>query len=245
MNLSREMATHFSQESLLKSAYAQASKLQLPLVLHVSDPKSLDRALELLIEDGECEHDYQSNILIHDAFTCSGGEVHRLFADSRVHFMLSGAGLTDADETTSQTVQTFVKSLNTERMVIGTDGPWRTPQNLSDLYLRTIRNESANLPYIAQALSESLNMDRAEMERLLKANSLRLFGLEFVENHANIAAAPAASALTEKGGGDGEDGDEEEEEEEHESHDVEEVTKDIAHVEISAIPTPPPMVSNP
>jgi TatD DNase family protein len=53
LNLSRETGTHFAQESVFKSCCEAALTLQLPLVLNIAnDGSSLDRALELLEEQG-------------------------------------------------------------------------------------------------------------------------------------------------------------------------------------------------
>jgi Tat protein secretion system quality control protein TatD with DNase activity len=53
LNLSREVGTHFAQESVLKSCCELSLLHRLPLILHVSaDGPSLDKLLEILLEHG-------------------------------------------------------------------------------------------------------------------------------------------------------------------------------------------------
>jgi hypothetical protein len=42
------------------------------------------------------------------------------------------------------------------QLLVCSDSPWRTPQNLSDPYLRTLRNEPSNLPSVVAAVAEAM-----------------------------------------------------------------------------------------
>jgi len=47
LNLSKEMGTHFAQESLLNTLISVASNAILPLIVHAHDSKSLEKILEI------------------------------------------------------------------------------------------------------------------------------------------------------------------------------------------------------
>ncbi len=110
LNLTREVGTHFAQESLLKSSCALADKLLLPVILHVNDSKSLERCIELLRADGwateegdDTPLEEHRKVLLHDAMTCCEGDV-AIFAtavEAGFHFIIAATGLTDADDVVS------------------------------------------------------------------------------------------------------------------------------------------------
>jgi hypothetical protein len=72
------------------------------------------------------------------------------------------------------------------QLVVCSDSPWRTPQNLPDEYLRTLRNEPANLPSVVLAVAAARGLvvgpaDSAALGHLqasLRKNALRAFGLD-------------------------------------------------------------------
>ena len=76
LNLSREIGTHFAQESLLKSSAQLAAKLNLPLSLHINNTASLLRTIEILRSEGlvpsagDDPDDFTLQVLLHDAMAC-------------------------------------------------------------------------------------------------------------------------------------------------------------------------------
>lgn len=198
LNLSREMATHFSQESLLKASAALAAKLLLPVVLHIADSSSLDRALELLTEEDSTVH-----ILVHDVVTATSADIrycsadHTLLNNQQIHYIITAAGITDADETMRLRASALISALPLDRLLVASDSPWRTPQNLSDPYLRTLRNEPSNLPAIVEAIASIRGMPVDQMAALLRANSQRVFGLDH-DHEEEDGPAEAAEAAEEE-----------------------------------------------
>lgn len=190
------MGTHFSQETLLKQSIQLAEKLQLPTVLHLTDLKSVERAVEMVFneagDDDENEDESNSQVfIIHDVLTCTGADLDirdTLVKFPNVYFVVSGAGLADPDEAIKEKSRAFVKGLPVDRILIATDSPWRTPQNLADPYLRTIRNEPANIPAVIEAIGEIVGVDKNEIMNTVKETSLRLFNLEFLSPELAAAA---------------------------------------------------------
>ena len=96
--------------------------------------------------------------------------------------MITGAGICDADEEVRTKARACVAQIPIGQMLVCTDSPWRTPQNLPDTYLRTLRNEPSNLPSIVTALSEAIGTDLKDLGDVLRINSLRAFGIENDDN---------------------------------------------------------------
>jgi Tat protein secretion system quality control protein TatD with DNase activity/DNA-directed RNA polymerase subunit RPC12/RpoP len=195
------MGTHFSQETLLKQSIQLAEKLQLPTILHLTDLKSVERAVEVALNDSANDFDEENEeegggggsqvFIIHDVVTCTGADLEMrdtLVKLPNVYFIVSGAGLAESDEAVKEKAREFVKGLPVDRILIATDSPWRTPQNLADAYLRTTRNEPANVPAVIEAISETLGMDKGEVMNVVKDTSLRLFNLEFLSPEHAAAA---------------------------------------------------------
>ena len=205
LNLVRETGTHFAQESLLASACKLADKLQLPLVLHVaSDGASLERALEVLRGEGWTKDASEllpeatsRRFMIHDAVSACAGDAQRLQLAVRAGAtcMVSAAGLADGDAAARDKGLACIAAIPLDQMVIGSDSPWHTPQNLEDAYLRTLRNEPSNLPATLAALAEALQgVPRDELIAGLKLNAMQFFGLEALSSE-QLANADAAAAL--------------------------------------------------
>jgi TatD DNase family protein len=197
MNLAREVGTHFAQESMLRSACALADKVVLPMVIHCPDSASMLRALEILREeewliDQSEEEDASTGhkkVIFHDGITASGGQVSTVLAavEAGCYFMVSGVGIADSDAEAVARANQCVAAIPPDRLLSCTDSPWRTPQNIPDTYLRTLRNEPCNLLFVNSAIASALQKDLEETNELLKSNALRAFGLEFVSGEASEA----------------------------------------------------------
>jgi len=178
LNLAREVGTHFPQEALFRSSCALANKLLLPLHVHcASDGSSLEKALEILEEEGWTNS--ESRVLLHDAITACGGDVNKMkkVIDSGITLSISASGITDLDDKIKEQSIECVKSIPIRQLLACTDSPWRTPQNLPDPYLRTLRNEPCNIGSVVVAISEAIGLDLTEIKDCLKENALEMYGL--------------------------------------------------------------------
>lgn len=207
INLSREMGTHFAQEALLKSSCSIAEKLGLPLFLYVSDSSSLDRAIETLKEvgwtadsDTAAEATSPRRVILHDLVNSCGGNPDKvdIVIESGFYATVSAAGLTEADEDIRQSAQACVGKFPVSRLLLCSDAPWRTPQNITDSYLRTQRNEPANIPFVFQAVASLFENQypASELKDMIKANSLSVLGLEYLSNE-QLQSATLESSTTE------------------------------------------------
>lgn len=108
------------------------------------------------------------------------------------HFLLAATGLTDASEQHQEALhraQACVGAIPLSQLLLCSDSPWKTPQNLSDPYLRTLRNEPSNIPSIAVAISEALNLDVKELSATIRRNTMTVFGLSAEESGPDTPAA--------------------------------------------------------
>jgi Tat protein secretion system quality control protein TatD with DNase activity len=135
LNVAREIVTHFAQESLLRSSCHLAEKIQLPLVLHIANEASLDRALEILAEESWLPSSGEAPskdkvVILHDAITACGSNVEKVksVVALGVRCMLSGNGICDGDEAIRLKAQQCVKEIPLGNLLSSTDAPWRTPQ---------------------------------------------------------------------------------------------------------------------
>jgi Tat protein secretion system quality control protein TatD with DNase activity len=175
LNMTREMCTHFAQESLLKSCAGIATRLALPLILHVGcDGASLDRALELLqkmgwLSDGE---GLDRRIILYDALPACSGDPLKVqeIIQSGIRCMVSASGLTDP----SEEYRACLNAIPLSRMVACTDSPWKTPQNLPDPYLRTLRNEPCNISAVIDAIASGIGLSSESVSLTLLQNTLRI-----------------------------------------------------------------------
>jgi len=178
LNLGREMATHYAQKSLLQLSIATADRLKLPLLLHIAGAGgSLEETLEILSEHGQSP---ERTVVVHDVVTACGGDVLRVAAAAAAGLFcsVSAAGITDGAVAARSKARACVAAVPIGQMLVCSDSPWRTPQNLADEYLRTLRNEPANFPSVVAAVAEALGEpDVDTFSAQLRNTALRVFGL--------------------------------------------------------------------
>ncbi len=189
LNMTREMGTHFSQESIFKQSCAIATKLHMPIVLHINDAASLDKCVELLLEEGygrgeQREDEYQQRFVLHDVIKAchlDADKLKNVLEQIDFHCEFTALGFCDSSSTTA-TIIKATACLNTvplERIVIGSDGPWRTPQNLPDVHCRTLKNESSNLSSIYEVIVSAWiegSSQREVVAKTITSNSFKIYG---------------------------------------------------------------------
>ena len=202
LNLTRDIGTHFPQEAMLRASCVVASKVMLPLILMCPGPASLERTLEILKEESfihstEDDTMQDSNIishkraLIYDPITACGLDVSKLTPAISLDcgFIVSAAGLTDEDAAIRAKAKDCVKVLPLTHIISCTDSPWRTPQNIPDTYLRTLRNESCNIMYVNHAIAAAYDKtteEYAAFSAMLLSNVKEIFGLDSFTGGHNI-----------------------------------------------------------
>lgn len=202
LNLSREIGTYFAQESLFKSSCVLAEKFGLPIILHINNAASLLRAIEILRNEGfisSYTEPSRIRILLHDPMTCCEASTEHFSTAiaSGMYFLLAATGLTDTSEEHTELrrrAQDCASLVPSERILLCSDSPWKTPQNISDPYLRTLRNEPCNIASIAQAVAEARQADVKGLSQQIRANTISVLGLGAVAT--STAADDGADDVT-------------------------------------------------
>lgn len=117
--------------------------------------------------------------------------------DTPFYFMIS-AGPEKTDESEENKFihkADLLQKIPLDRLLICTDSPKYTPQNIEDPYVRQSRNEPSNLPYILQAVSDILQIPLDTLSTQLYENSNRFFG--FSDDFETPAEKEAEAEATE------------------------------------------------
>ena len=155
LNLGRENTNVYAMESLFLSSISLASQLKLPVILHLSnDHLSFNRAIELLSENGYID-DYNEGtektkdvkLVIHDAIFSSDSnpDLIQKAVLAGFYFSLSGHGICSQDGDEREAAAECLALIPKDKLQVCSDSPWKTPQNLSDEFMRTQRNESSKV----------------------------------------------------------------------------------------------------
>lgn len=188
LNLSRDVGTHFPQEAMLQSCCILADKLILPIILHCTNLKSLLRAIEILKENEWVDNNQLNNndqlvhrkIFIYDILSYIHEDTNLLsnIVSYGFYFIISAKGITDTNIIKkNKSFQLIKEIIPLNKIFPCTNSPWNTPQNHSDVYLRTLRNEPCNIRYVNEAICEAIGGELEAVSAILYANVIcNLFG---------------------------------------------------------------------
>ena len=152
-----KQAVKDAQKEVFKAQIALAKEYKKPLIVHIRDA-SLD-SKTILLENDACE---------------VGGVLHCFNADEQLLLLAKcgfyfGIGGVLTFKNARKLVQVLPK-IPLERMVIETDGPYLTPEPY-----RGKRNEPLYTTYVAQKISDLLEIPRQKIEEITTENARKLF----------------------------------------------------------------------
>ncbi|CUG92521.1 DNase, putative [Bodo saltans] len=201
LDLTRELATHFSQELLMLELFKCAARLKLPVVAHLhNDAQTIERFIDWY--NSNLSEVSASTVLFHNAaqlVVCFPAFGDFLEVTTTAVAIISSGGLFD-DRLGD--FKTALLRIPKERFVVGSNSPWDTPQNIDDEYVRGLPNEPANYSYVVRALAESMSIDAGQLSDLVRttiANTL----FKVVEHHDVESAAPRDSDSSSEDSDDG------------------------------------------
>eukprot|EP01119_Soliformovum_irregulare_P013104 TRINITY_DN3457_c3_g1_i1.p1 TRINITY_DN3457_c3_g1~~TRINITY_DN3457_c3_g1_i1.p1 ORF type:complete len:571 (+),score=222.31 TRINITY_DN3457_c3_g1_i1:174-1715(+) len=150
LDLSREVGTHYAQEKLFNDQLAMASSLEIPVVIHQV------AAVEQVVEKLTNLETPISRCAIHN-FSGSIKEMESLLGlPFPVYFIITGL-ICDPNSEQGSGMRQILPFLPLNRLMVATDAPLHTPQNISDTYVRSQHNEPSNIPHIFDEISSLLN----------------------------------------------------------------------------------------
>ena len=147
--------TVFTRQILL------ADKLCLPLVIHTRD--AFDDTLEILIKN---KNSIGNGLLLH-CFSESAEEVGRVREHFDAYFAFGGAVTYKSEKSDGA-----IRAVGLDRMLLETDSPYLNPLSAGG---KKIANEPKNVRYVANYISDLLNVSVEEVAEKTLANTKRLY----------------------------------------------------------------------
>lgn len=136
-----------------------ARQLELPVIIH--DRQAHKDTLEVI----------QGYPDVLGVFHCYSGS-----AEMAVEILKLGWYLSFTGAITFKNARRAVEAIEqtpADRLMLETDAPYLTP-----VPFRGRRNDSRNIPYIAETMAKAKGMETAELAKLTMENSLRFFGIQ-------------------------------------------------------------------
>lgn len=150
-----------------KETQKQAFKTQLSL--------ALDHNLPVIIHNRNADADVMQIISnfkknIKGIMHCFSSDIEFAKKSINLGFLISFAG--NLTYPKALNLHNVAKSVDLQNMLIETDSPWLTPQNM-----RGKRNESSYLPHVAQKIGELKHETVDEVAQLTSINARKIFNI--------------------------------------------------------------------
>ncbi len=158
------------QQKAFREQIALAKQVGLPLIIH--DRDAHQDVLKILRE----ERAHQAGGVLH----CFSGDLSMAHTCIEMGFYLSFPGTLTYPA--NQDLRDIAAAINTDRILLETDCPYLAPQSR-----RGRRNEPAFLVETAVELARIKGLSSADIARITRLNSHRLFGISPVEQPSPIA----------------------------------------------------------
>ncbi|KAG2498007.1 hypothetical protein HYH03_004265 [Edaphochlamys debaryana] len=202
----RDVGIRYAQERALTEQMELAASVGLPVVLY--EVRAAEALCERILEfraSGAGEGRAASTRLAVFNFGGSPEEL-RAYLDLGCYIMLTGRVCDQTEK--GEALRALAASVPLDRLMLASDAPLATPQNINDAFVREGRNEPSNLPYVLEALAPAFGIPAAELAAATRCTTLEFFGIREAADAAAEAAAAAAVGTSEAaaGGGAGQEG---------------------------------------
>jgi len=189
IDFERDVSTHYSQEQLLEQQLHLAAEIGLPIVLFY-DSKAFERFLEKVTEFKfnwyklAIPTQVEQSIAIFD-FNGTDSDLQALLAlehnatnpeekNFYVYFIITGS-IADNTDKAVQLQNQLQKFIKPERILLGTNAPFYTPQNITDRFIRENRNEPSNIYYVVDTIAKVLKLDPYLLIPILRQNIMTFY----------------------------------------------------------------------
>jgi len=138
------------------------------------------------------------------------------YLEAGAFLVLTGA-VCDPGEV-GERLRALVPTIPLSRLLLASNSPAGTPANIPDAFVRDMRNEPSNLPFLLPVIADAYSaanraapaVTPADVARAVLANSILFYGLQ-VEGEGGLEGVPEEGKEEEEEGKEGEEGKEEEE----------------------------------
>eukprot|EP00198_Chlamydomonas_reinhardtii_P013357 XP_001702694.1 predicted protein [Chlamydomonas reinhardtii] len=148
----RDVGIRYAQERALSEQMELAAAIALPLVLYEV------RASEALVERIADEDELRTYL----ALGC--------------YIVLTGRVCDQTEK--GERLRELAATIPADRLILASDSPFATPQNIDDVFMREGRNEPSNLPYLLTALAAALGLPEAQLAAATRRNALTVLFTE-------------------------------------------------------------------
>ncbi len=153
-----DFADRDNQKSLFESHLALALQYDLPVIIHCRE--AFDDVISII---------KSANDRLRGVFHCFSGDIHRAKEILDIGWDISVTGVVTFKNACS--LRDAVRMIGTDNLLIETDCPYMSPEPIRKNRI----NEPANIKYIAEFLSELLNLPMEKLSRILHNNTFRVF----------------------------------------------------------------------
>ncbi|GLC67726.1 hypothetical protein PLESTF_000599100 [Pleodorina starrii] len=189
----RDEGIRYAQERALTEQMELAAGVGLPLVLYeVRASEALVERITQFRSSGAGEGRAANTPIAILNFAGSPEELSA-YLGLGCYIVLTGR-LCDSTER-GERLRELAATIPPDLLMLASDSPFTTPQNIPDVFVREGRNEPSNLPYVLEALAPALGLTAGELATATRRNTLTFFGIqEAAEAAADASAAAAAAA---------------------------------------------------
>lgn len=195
LDWTREFATRYPQEKLLQNHFELASEVELPVVVFLQGDGAAEKLAEKLNEPGVPQ---VSAVAVFN-FMGTTAELDLLLAVTAVpvYIMISGV-ICDPTSSRGTELRGALPKIPQNRLLLCSDSPKFTPQNIDDPYIRDQKNEPSNMPWVVKELAIVLGYSVEEVGASLRENGKKFFRLfDKGEGPYTVStSSPAASSST-------------------------------------------------
>ncbi|GIL98989.1 hypothetical protein Vretimale_4288 [Volvox reticuliferus] len=188
----RDVGIRYAQERALSEQMELAAGVGLPLVLY--EVRASEALVERITEFRSSGAGEGRAAVVPIAIFNFAGSREELAAYLALdcYIILTGR-VCDSTERGGQ-LRDLATAIPPDRLMLASDSPFTTPQNIPDVFMREGRNEPSNLPYVLEALAPVLGLPAVELAASTRRNTLAFFGIQEAAEAAAAATAEAAAA---------------------------------------------------
>jgi TatD DNase family protein len=182
LDFSREVGTHYAQEKCVEAQVKMAQEIGLPLIVFESgDGGAFEKMCELI---GDAESREEQNVAVF-YFNRGQAQLDTLLSMG-LYIGVSGSITDPKQQQSSSGLYALLPSIPKDRVLLFSNSPNDTPQNIEDAFIRDSKNEPSNLNYVVSVIAERWGESVERTCEILHDNALEFFGLSYI-------AAPSAS----------------------------------------------------
>ncbi|KYQ89994.1 TatD-related deoxyribonuclease [Tieghemostelium lacteum] len=167
LDYERDYGLKFPQEKFMKAQFALAQEMSLPMVLQ--DFGNGDALLEVMKDS---RRTFDKGMIFN--FQGSSSFLEKCL---ELDFYISFSGQICEVSDKGDQLRYLITVVPKNRILIISDSPNHTPQNIPDKFIRDSRNEPSNLVYVIQAAAKALNMKESDLKAQLLSNVKEFYNL--------------------------------------------------------------------